>query len=39
MTVYDTDRKTHMAGGRLDFVIERDLMSGNIKSNEIGKKP
>nr|XP_027219801.1 uncharacterized protein LOC113812168 [Penaeus vannamei] len=26
MTVYDTDRKTHVARGRLDYVIGRDLV-------------
>jgi len=32
MTVYDTDRQTHVAGGRLDYVIGRDLVHGNVRS-------
>ena len=30
MTVYDTDKQTHLTGGRLDYVIGKDLVHGNV---------
>lgn len=38
MTVYDVDRETIVAGGRIDYVIGRDLMNVNVRGRGSDRK-